>query len=475
MSYLQLDSGIPDFSQAVISFWFRVPVESFAAAAAAPSGNEEAILERIVPLVVMGARGTGKPPLQNHTERMVSATSTGYNATGLSYEQIVEDLGPCPEHGAFSRECSVTDLYSPAGAFVPAEPETGYRDMTTTVASGEAPRTDPSHIGVFDGRLVVNFETGKSPSVSGYADNITLSPLGEEVTIPGDPGRAFKQGTVLTTGCSLPFLGVPFYDKVVTDDTHMVEPPDSTAAVAHETYVDISELLIDATGSIFSDQIPVTPDQWHHVLISVDLQTIETHGGSFDSSSRLFVALDDVNYTGDDLSRYGPPGDPNGIVSSDAQAVALSTGSYLLDTPSVPSGGHPIGLPGTAQCIIYPVEMAEFQMWTGVTLDTGDETNRRAFIDGAGRPVNPRQKADARDPTSQPGPEDVLGKKPEIMLHGSGNWIAGKNTGVSLVLNEIGKPVPQPGKAFSATGLIVGYSPDPSLYGAQFPAAAALR
>jgi hypothetical protein len=68
------------------------------------------------------------------------------------------------------------------------------------------------------------------------------------------------------------------------------------------------------------------------------------------------------------------------------------------------------------------------------------------------------------------GPQELLGKEADILLHGSGNWTAGTNTGKVIKLNEIGKPSSVPAANFTPTGSIVAYSPDPSLHGAQVPA-----
>lgn len=62
--------------------------------------------------------------------------------------------------------------------------------------------------------------------------------------------------------------------------------------------------------------------------------------------------------------------------------------------------------------------MAELQIWAGQTLDTSDVSMRRLFIDDKGKPVPPSKA------------EKVLGK-PDVKLHGSGNWKAGRNTGTS--------------------------------------------
>jgi hypothetical protein len=73
----------------------------------------------------------------------------------------------------------------------------------------------------------------------------------------------------------------------------------------------------------------------------------------------------------------------------------------------------------------------------------------------------------------------LLGQKPIILLHGSGNWSSGKNTG-PMIDNPDYDPdqptsadnpiqIPDPDFQFTPTGQIVSYTPDPSLHGPQSP------
>jgi hypothetical protein len=141
--------------------------------------------------------------------------------------------------------------------------------------------------------------------------------------------------------------------------------------------------------------------------------------------------------------------------------------------------------------------MAELQIFTGVSLDTGNETKRRAFIDGDGYPVPPVeiQKTDTTtgapmfdefgQPIMEPPPaEKLLAQKPDVVLHGSGNWAKGTNTGPAKVPdpNFVPDPdhpddpaplIPDPAKKLEPTGKIVRYKPDPSLNGPQIPDAPA--
>jgi hypothetical protein len=97
--------------------------------------------------------------------------------------------------------------------------------------------------------------------------------------------------------------------------------------------------------------------------------------------------------------------------------------------------------------------MAELQIFTDVTLDTGDEPKRRAFIDyvrdNDGNPIEDEDGKRTLEPVDPEKAEELLGKKPEILLHTSANWKAGNNTG------SLGP--------FTPTGGINSYKPDPSL------------
>jgi hypothetical protein len=299
---------------------------------------------------------------------------------------------------------------------------------------------------------------------------------------------------------------------VLSDDIHPVYPPAGTTTgdptISHD---DISDLDLSTTGAILSDVIgPLAADHWHHALIAVELKPIaaiglepddETisgiEGEYIDVACRLFIAVDDVNYTGYDLSTYYPLdySDLNGVVTKDALRVAGHHGSnepeggsapaYSIAAPEVPSSGEAIGIPATTDFTdrILPVEMAELQIFVDVVLDTGDEANRRAFIDADGVPVPPIGPRvldpatgepildDDGNPVRDPAPaEALLGKKPEVLLHGSGNWIVGNNTGAADegLDPDTGEPVADPGD-FTPTGQIVAYMPGPSLYGEQSP------
>jgi len=263
---------------------------------------------------------------------------------------------------------------------------------------------------------------------------------------------------------------------------------------------DWSSELLQAKPEFFHVKTlaPITPDRWHHLLLSFDINIpITTRGPNINviagkqdwlnvsqgasSYARMWIAIDDVDYRGRtddegatryhlgpysvdfDISAGGPQGDPNGILTAAGFGVvrngsaAITFGNqpmpvptYNLAEPRIPSSTAGFGLPASAAYVesIYRVEMAELQMWTGIVLDTAILKNRRAFVDADGKPVNPI------------GAEELLGRKPEVMLHNSGKWKAGENTG-TLDVNIDGDILPA--GQFARTGGIEAYKPEPAI------------
>jgi hypothetical protein len=289
---------------------------------------------------------------------------------------------------------------------------------------------------------------------------------------------------------------------------------------------DLSSAFLEAKPQRFSVETvaQIRPDSWHHMLLSFDLQSIVTQGPQVDvaggqqiwknvadgtsSYAKMWYALDNVDYrgvseevgdTGLPQHNFGPyavdtpvrqydgtisteaAGDPNGILTVTGWETAYKGSNnvtfcnqelpqpiYQLDNPQLPTRGAALGVPAASNYgdSILRVEMAELQIFTGVTVDTKDEGSRRAFIDydadgtGALKPV---------DPTKGPTPpaERLLGKKPEILLHTSENWIAGANTGTTGVIVDptTGEETQIPSGQFQPVGKITKYTPDPSIAG----------
>jgi hypothetical protein len=103
--------------------------------------------------------------------------------------------------------------------------------------------------------------------------------------------------------------------------------------------------------------------------------------------------------------------------------------------------------------------MAELQIWIGQSIDTGDRAMRRLFI---GYPRDVDGNPDTSKPL-QPVPPSIAAKtlgKPDILLHGTGNWKRGRNTGTSGI-DENGK-LKEEGQ-FERTGTVEKFKPDPKL------------
>lgn len=111
--------------------------------------------------------------------------------------------------------------------------------------------------------------------------------------------------------------------------------------------------------------------------------------------------------------------------------------SYKGGPFSIPIAEHPIGLPTSSSLVLHNMgcDQAELQIWVGQSANT--ESIKRLFITADGKPT-PMQKA-----------WDALGK-PQIALHGTGNWKKGKNTGKA-------------GGRFTPVAKIEKFTPDPVL------------
>jgi hypothetical protein len=352
MSYLSV-SGFPSYTKAIISLWFRVPQETITAAAKAfTTEPPRPLFNGVVPLVIMGKKGTW---FSDHGDFDLEPTYLGISCFNLDETTLISDFS-------------------------------------------------------------ANFETCIGPDI-----NIDFQPT---------------------------------------------------------------------TVSVSTTGFPIHAEQWHHALISVDLTAQASHGwawndpnaGSgnvvdhYDATSRMWVAFDDVSYTKADMSADYPEGyaDVHAVVCSDCSRIADTIQSVAPFEPGVPPhpdgpipffasgnlqcGTSPMGLPGTAEFVnnIYRVDMAEFQMWLGQSLDTDNESNRRLFI-----AVKKDSKTGLLEPVDPKIAAAMLGR-PDILLHGSSNWIDGKNTGN---LGETPPPdgLPIPSGQFTPTAKIKKFTPEPAL------------
>lgn len=524
---------IPDFKQAVISFWFRVPQASVDAALAAFHDNAQPIdapgvypppttpLNGIIPLVTFGERSVrADGPRAHNFDLAFTRQVRGYVIHGGDGGPVTTQLpgvsGRSPSGNSpfgyypFREDWNLGTSYSgPTELPEPAvEPVLQFSAPTEPTLPGAM-----SFIGVnVNGdtpRLCVRLQTNQIPVVANWASQVDSI---EGAVSNGAGGRLYTQGTRVYGG-DFDFFGAltGVYFEISSDVHDVVAPPPTGAEhpdIHH--YADVTDLFFRSTEEIGSNVIPVTPDKWHHVMISVDLPSIRTHGMAsndetadtakyVDSYPRLFIALDDVNKTGFDLSDDHVDGlDDNAVLPFYAARVAgagpddqLGMATYSLADPTLSVRGI-IGFPADPRAAdsIYKVELAEFQMYTGVMLDTGVEDNRRLFIDAKGRPVNARSDIGpisgvvaaaeigavlldkgASAPAAAQAAQTVLDalvtsandpfapalkaikalrKAPDVLLHGSRRWVMGQNLGVAKT-------------PFERQGTAMPYRPDPKL------------
>jgi hypothetical protein len=417
MSHLTLPAGIPNFSKAVISLWFRAPKESVIAASGhrIETGVEGwSMLQSVLPLVTFGA------PQQNK-----------------NYTLLVKDIA----HG----DPQETVVVETPVAWIPGAPADVDPCYIALVCSSD---------GTFN--VAFNLQMADYGSYSGLTWFAT-----DMAYIPGYSGAP-------PVGSGI--VGV-YYQSTIVDGSY------GTNNQPEYFYV--------------QSNITLQPDVWHHLLVSFDVGGALTLGLPKPSSTcQLWYAIDDVDYRGwDNLQPYRDADDalsPNTILTSNIyreSGYVPGSGSKLfynhyVPNPAgsyspgpIPSAGAGFGLPASAKYVdgIFRCEMAEFQMWTGVILDTEITSNRRAFVDADGKPVNPTKgsEADPRAPA-----ERLLGKKPEVMLHGSSNWKTGYNTGTTGIRietavdedgNETETVVKIPSGQFTPTAKIEKYKPEPAL------------
>jgi hypothetical protein len=422
MSFLESKNGLPDFSKAVISLWFRVPQESIdsctqqaANAQKLAEGGDysgvNALMNGVIPLVTFGVKG----------ERRI-AMSSGEVVIGhvTSHTMVLTD-----DNAAWREE--------PAGWWT--DPTTTGSPFVTPIQSPGLPTTgppiamNPSCIGidcsVSPPTLYFLFETGVLPEeMSG--DSIATA------------AEAPDSWTYCWPWLSYPpaLASIPHYDAALVTKDPTFEQSTFTVpggGVTQATsFADVSWAYHYATVSYsgFSD-IVVTADKWHHVLVSVDVsEGCSVVDGVVAATSKMWVALDDENYGSSDILASGalafvgmthPPGE---------------LGDPYTYTTSVEISGGGVGVPSSSDLSgsIYKVQMAELQIFTGVTLDTSIEKNRRAFINSKGQPVDEaygvakyRGIYGPKSPNVPPSaPAKLLGKKPDVaIVRSARNWMSG--------------------------------------------------
>lgn len=318
----------------------------------------------------------------------------------------------------------------------PAAPPVGFQlnyhdgSVAYTTPSG------PTFIGVYyggdsglypDGSIIVNIQTANSPSLSNVITDITAATY-EDPDHGGD-------GWVPTR----------------VDGSSFYQQPDCYFGYSSAT------------------NFRATTGRWHHLLLSWDVSNgCSAHGNMvpvpddniIDSVSKMWAAFDDVNYNqGDlpaewanDVTGTSDWGD-NDIVSTTIANWAGVSGDIddstsSLAVSSVPSS--PICIPGPPSQVyqenagsnvtinsVKVIRKAKPLLFTGITLDTSNEANRRLFITAEG------------DPADVPAAAEALGKQPFIKFSNGKDFKDGRNTGS--------------GPSFSRTGTINLSSTAPGL------------
>jgi hypothetical protein len=157
------------------------------------------------------------------------------------------------------------------------------------------------------------------------------------------------------------------------------------------------------TASIGLDPPAITlaADTYRRVIISFDLSTgavftqddISGDYSIVSNEFRLWISVDDTDHSPTSYALG-----LNTFTGQPAGSIIPSFGSFTSGDLSLPGFSIAIsGLEFAIACLAANADpsynpkfqMADFLMWTGVSLDTSVEANRRLFITAAGRPVHP--------------------------------------------------------------------------------------
>jgi len=143
-------------------------------------------------------------------------------------------------------------------------------------------------------------------------------------------------------------------------------------------------------------------------------------------------------------------------VTSEPRRLDYARPSYEFTPGPLPVGGQPIAIPagkmfGEDKWNTH-VYTAELQIWANKTIDTSVKSNIELFITDEGEAEVNFRKVEA-----------VLGK-PEIRLHGSGNWKKGRNTGsTGYTTDDNDKRSPNEAGQFDPVDKIIRHYPDPKI------------
>lgn len=444
MGFLQ-HSPIGSFRKAIFSFWFRVPSASIAAVVAQKVIDDALAypppLSGVLPLITFGKKGSLQPVNIVSGPTIPDAYYVhDFNWDGSDY--VEEEDAPEKHQSLFtSRLGTAPPPYIKSPSFIGVD------------------CSDADHP-----KLCFNFETAVA------ADRTNVNFIGTSST------------------------STDRYQYFMTTDGLSPEPPNPPPQVIVANNSDVTSSA-PFTGTYVGrcSGANVTPDVWHHAIVAVDItapcettgllitedegEPSETRTSASDgvsSAGKVWVSFDDVNLTGENLYDLWPGGpDANALITYDARNVALQANisgrefaivyqpsdpfwrkfpavsqtingkgepTYSLDAPVAASVGA-LGIPAPSEFAsrVQVVEMAHLQIFTGVSLNTSLEENRRLFVTAEGKPA---AKNDAQIALEVP---------PVIRLTKSSEWKTGKNTGVAGGL--------------ARTGTISDYEPGPLIGG----------
>lgn len=415
---------LDEFDKAVISFWFKVSQEVLDAAQKeeddwydAHRGSDEAPppFLGLVPLIVFGKEGTSPTTAESDGNTETNTTSTTVINTVMTFSDSIE-------FGALTYTYTINWFPDPEAGGTSTE-ERNYYKTTFSYSPKPGKPTIPSFIAVNgNGNLVINFESTQVGDVT-LADVITSATSkyytqetanncwtyqfldgcgagGDSVTTPF--GLCGMLIVILAMVGYRLLTAVP--DKLVDQGSSPREKHPSSRTWGSAP----GDMGTGAIGGGDFDIPRLAADQWHHVLISVDMSggsastgnAVGESGGDLAShitaTSLMYVAVDDVNYLTRDSSPF--PG-TNKVYTGGAAAISGMgqaadydddgnvtpqgpVPSYSLTDMKVPAA--PVGIPATEKYAdkIRKVQMAELLFFTGATLDTSKEDNRRHFITG---------------------------------------------------------------------------------------------
>lgn len=487
-SYAEISTVVPNAKKATIALWFRVPSASIAAAAAeiaawkaADDPGPRPPLCGVVPIVTLGAAGKVE---KYDTEQLHTGDFPGGCAMHCNDGTW--------EVTMFGGTSSCNNLDGPLPQFA-----------LEWVLNGQFDACDPSYIGVdcsgdypmLSVNLITPYDNkatmaGSFPIITSqewtgdfnnYGSGFGTPPCGEDVTGPNGPCVARFTWNTQTDVSDKSGAQVLLGRR---NETFRLLPQQRIG----------ESLQGDAAPDDYAG-IRIVPDHWHQVIVSFDLttacvtkgqnidinDTVEdtrlTAGSRTTSAPRIFVAMDDVNYTGAALSAYYPRGysDRNAVCSVNGYFICCDvthTGTQDVTGDNPCQGGvneititeqlptysfTPSSLALSAGSMAFPaasefvdavkhVELADPRMFLNVAVDTGDIAIRRLFIDKDGKPV---PIGDA---------EEALGKDAEVLLRPARNLKKGRNVG------SLANTPPDDG---TVVGKVETYRPGPSLHGKQ--------